>query len=92
MKITALHFWEGRFKSLALLDEAAVLACMAYVEHCLFIGSIRAKVAKTPEKSDYTVLQLSVNAALKGKQPAKLLPFIGNEKNNQPKGINFSLQ
>ncbi|QQX81056.1 transposase [Shewanella sp. KX20019] len=82
------HFWEGRFKSQALLDEAAVLACMAYVE----LNPIRARVAKTPETSDYTSLQLRVNAALKGKQPAKLLPFIGNEKNNQPKGINFSLQ
>ncbi|MCL1129991.1 transposase [Shewanella sairae] len=82
------HFWEGRFKSQALLDEAAVLACMAYVE----LNPIRAKMAKTPEKSDYTSLQLRVNAALKGKQPAKLLPFIGNEREHQPKGINFSLQ
>ncbi|MCL1137832.1 transposase [Shewanella pneumatophori] len=82
------HFWEGRFKSQALLDEAAVLACMAYVE----LNPIRAKMAKTPEKSDYTSLQLRVNAALKGKQPAKLLPFIGNERKYQPKGINFSLK
>lgn len=87
------HFWEGRFKSQALLDEAAVLACMAYVEHSLLIDRpIRANMAKTPEQSDYTSLQLRVNAALNGKQPAKLLPFIGNEKSNQPKGINFSLQ
>ncbi|NRD73079.1 transposase [Shewanella sp. VB17] len=82
------HFWEGRFKSQALLDEAAVLACMAYVE----LNPIRAKMANTPENSDYTSLQLRVNAAINGKQPARLLPFIGDERLNQPKGINFALK
>lgn len=57
------HFLEGRFKSQALLDEAAVLVCMAYVE----LNPIRSKMANTPETSDHTSLQLRVKAALNGK-------------------------
>ena len=87
------RFWEGRFKSQALLDETAVLACMAYVDYSLLTKSpIRAKLAATPEQSDHTSIQLRIQAALKGEQAHNLPPFTGNERDNQPDGIAFSLQ
>ncbi|MBO2622483.1 transposase, partial [Shewanella algae] len=82
------RFWEGRFKSQALLDEAAVLTCMAYVD----LNPIRAKMADTPEQSAHTSIRLRIQAALKCEQPAKLLPFIGNECDNQRSGIAFGLK
>jgi len=44
------HFWEGRFKALAITDEAGLLACSMYVD----LNPIRAAMAQTPDESIHT--------------------------------------
>ena len=44
------RFFQGRFSSVRLLDEAAVLACSLYVD----LNPVRAGIADTPEGSEFT--------------------------------------
>jgi hypothetical protein len=75
------RFWEGRFKCQALLDEQAILSCMAYVD----LNPVRAGMCETLRDSEHTSVrhrlesaQSTIAKALgKGSQEEALKPVAG---------------
>jgi hypothetical protein len=50
-------FFEGRFKSVAILDEEALLACCAYID----LNPVTAGIAPVPEASEHTSIKQRVD-------------------------------
>lgn len=81
------RFWEGRFKSQALLDNSALIACMAYVD----LNPIRAGIANTLNNSEYTSIKSRIYNNCKINSPKHLMPFKETEIKSKREILNFTL-
>ncbi len=90
------RFWEGRFRSQALLDQSALLSCMAYVD----LNPIRAGAARSLEESDFTSIKerlISESACSRGGLPKRtsemLVPFRKDRQESQAQSsLDFSFR
>ena len=83
------RFWEGRFKSQPILDEAGLITCMSYVD----LNPVRAGVARGLDDSEFTSIHERLRAAAGANAPSvsatkrsRLLPF-ADQTSDQDRAI-----
>lgn len=68
-------FFEGRYKSIALLDDQAVLAACAYID----LNPVAAGLTDVPEKGPYTSLKQRVDYLLNASTSTESTAFLGDQ-------------
>ena len=85
------RFWEGRFKSQALLDKKALIVALAYVD----LNPVRANIESTPESSNYTSIKKRAEALKNPKkqsQVSSLAKFADDSRDPNSKCLPFKLE